>query len=104
MKKVIVTTTINPLTEAILRFERLEDWDLIVVDDKKTTPDYALQRGVYVTPEMQEEYDRPLSEAMLYRLALEGADKINFRRLSRLASNRASANHTQAVEIASCRS
>ena len=33
MKKVIVTTTINPPTEAITRFDQLEDWQLVVVGD-----------------------------------------------------------------------
>ena len=40
VKKVIVTTTINPPTEAILRFDAMTDWDLVVIGDKKT-PDYS---------------------------------------------------------------
>ncbi|MEM9302223.1 MAG: hypothetical protein AAGE01_08950 [Pseudomonadota bacterium] len=34
--KVIVTTTINPPTEALRKFARLADWELLVVGDRKT--------------------------------------------------------------------
>lgn len=64
MKKVIVTTTINPPTEAIHKFEQMKDWELVVMGDKKTPPDYRLERGMYVTPEEQEKYDPELSEAI----------------------------------------
>jgi hypothetical protein len=64
MKKIIVTTTINPPTEAINRFQAMKDWDLIVIGDKKTPPNYKLERGTYVTPEMQEKYDKSLSDAI----------------------------------------
>ncbi len=64
MKKVIVTTTINPPTEAIEAFQAMPDWDLVVIGDKKTPRDYPLSRGVYVTPEEQEKYDPALSEAI----------------------------------------
>jgi hypothetical protein len=63
MKKVIVTTTINPPTEAILRFDAIKDWSLVVIGDKKT-PAYKLEQGVYVGPEEQDKYDRALSEAI----------------------------------------
>jgi len=64
MKKVIVTTTINPPTKAIGRFETMEDWDLVVIGDKKTPESYKLSRGTYVTPEEQERYDSLLSDAI----------------------------------------
>ena len=64
MKKVIVTTTINPPTQAVLRFDATEDWDLVVVGDQKTPKDYKLERGVYVSPEEQEAYDKELSDAI----------------------------------------
>jgi hypothetical protein len=64
MKKVIVTTTINPPTEAIKRFDQMEAWELVVIGDLKTPEDYNLERGVYVTPKMQEEYDKELSDAI----------------------------------------
>ena len=64
MKKVIVTTTINPPTEAIERFDGMTDWSLVVIGDKKTPAGYQLTRGVYVSPEEQEAYDRELSDAI----------------------------------------
>ncbi len=62
--KVIVTTTINPVTEAIRRFQRLEDWHLVVAGDKKTPADYHLERGTYLAPADQEKYDKELSDAI----------------------------------------
>lgn len=64
MKKVIVTTTINPPTKAIESFQAMSDWDLVVIGDKKTPRNYYLDRGTYVTPEEQEKYDRALSDAI----------------------------------------
>jgi hypothetical protein len=64
MKKVIVTTTINPPTEAIEKFQSMPDWDLVVIGDKKTPSDYRLRRGIFVTPDEQEKYDPALSEAI----------------------------------------
>lgn len=64
MKKVIVTTTINPPTEAIELFESMKDWELVVIGDLKTPKDYRLKRGIYVPPAEQEKYDRALSDAI----------------------------------------
>lgn len=64
MKKVIVTTTINPVTESINRFQHMKGWELVVVGDKKTPSDYYLDNGLYITPEMQEKYDKALSDAI----------------------------------------
>jgi hypothetical protein len=64
MRRVIVTTTINGPTKAIDKFQAMKDWDLVVIGDKKTPPDYHLERGTYVTPEEQEKYDPALSEAI----------------------------------------
>ncbi len=64
MKQVIVTTTINPPTEAIERFDRLRDWDLLVIGDLKTPNDYRLDSGIYMAPSEQEKYDKPLSDAI----------------------------------------
>jgi hypothetical protein len=64
MKKVIVTTTINPPTEAIRRFDAMPDWTLVVIGDKKTPADYRLSRGIYVSPEEQAAYDPELSDAI----------------------------------------
>lgn len=64
MKKVIVTTTINPPTEAVLKFDAMNDWTVVVIGDLKTPKDYKLKNGIYVTPEEQEKYDPKLSEAI----------------------------------------
>jgi hypothetical protein len=64
MKKVIVTTTINPPTKAIEKFDALLDWDLVVIGDLKTPKDYKLSRGTYFSPEAQEKIDPDLSEAI----------------------------------------
>lgn len=64
MKKVIVTTTINPPTEAVLKFAAMPDWDVVVIGDKKTPVDYRLPKGIYVSPDDQEKYDRALSDAI----------------------------------------
>lgn len=64
MKKVIVTTTIYPPSKAILAFQQMRDWELIVVGDKKTPRDYHLDRGIYISPEEQEKYDPLLSDAI----------------------------------------
>lgn len=63
MKKVIVTTTINPPTKAIHRFQSMLDWDLVVIGDKKTPP-YRLERGIYMSPDEQQRYDPQLSDAI----------------------------------------
>lgn len=63
MKKVIVTTTINPPTAAILKFQAMPDWELVVIGDLKT-PEYRLERGIYVSPDEQAKYDRALSDAI----------------------------------------
>ncbi len=64
MKKVIVSTTINPPTKAIHKFDSMLDWDLVVIGDLKTPKEYALKRGAYYSPEAQEKYDKDLSDAI----------------------------------------
>ena len=64
MKKIIVSTTINPPTEAIEKFDAMPEWQLVMIGDKKTPKDYKLSKGIYVSPEMQEEFDKKLSEAI----------------------------------------
>lgn len=64
MKKIIVTTTIYPRTEAIDAFDAMTDWELIVIGDLKTPKDYQLDRGLYVGPDDQVKIDPALSEAI----------------------------------------
>ena len=55
MNKIIVTTTINPPTEALQLFSKMPDWDLVVVGDKKTPGNlYSKINCIYLTPEEQE--------------------------------------------------
>lgn len=53
MKKFIVSTTINPPTDAIKAFGAMEGWELVVAGDRKTPVDYALGRGTYLSPDDQ---------------------------------------------------
>ena len=61
MKKFIVTTTINPPTKAILKYDYMKDWNLIVVGDLKTPKNYKLKRGIYFSPSEQTLYNKELS-------------------------------------------
>jgi len=61
MKKFIVTTTINPPTEAILKYDSMKDWNLIVVGDLKTPKNYKLKNGIYFSPSDQKLYNNELS-------------------------------------------
>ena len=64
MQKIIVTTTINPPTEAIRRFDAMPGWHLLVIGDRTTPPGYRLDRGTYVSPDEQNRFDARLSEAI----------------------------------------
>ncbi|MDC0558668.1 hypothetical protein OAO20_04300 [Candidatus Pelagibacter ubique] len=61
MKKFIISTTINPPTEAIKKFDNLKDWNLIVSGDLKTPPNYKLKNGIYISPKDQEKISKKLS-------------------------------------------
>ena len=39
MNKIIVTTTINPPTEATLKFAAMSDWHMVIAGDLKTPHD-----------------------------------------------------------------
>ena len=63
MNKIIVTTTINPPTKALIDFSVLPDWKLIVVGDLKTPHrQYSDSRYSYYTPDSQENDYPELSE------------------------------------------
>jgi hypothetical protein len=64
LKKIIVTTTINPPTQAIRKFDALDDWELVVIGDRKTPNDYSLARGLYMSPESQDAYNKDFSDAL----------------------------------------
>ena len=55
MKKIIVTTTIQPPTEATFKFAKMNDWSLIVVGDTKTPhQEYERLNCIYLHPEDQQ--------------------------------------------------
>ena len=63
--KTIVTTTINPPTEALICHSKRTDWDLIVIGDKKTPHrDYEDIDCLYLSPSRQEELFPELSHAL----------------------------------------
>lgn len=63
-RKFIVTTTINPPTDAIRRFDALPDWTTIVVGDQRTPEDYRLARGIYLSPREQARLAPELSDIL----------------------------------------
>ena len=63
MKKIIVTTSINAPTEALIAFSKKQDWQLIVVGDKKTPhAAYANLNCLYMHPDEQHKKYPELSE------------------------------------------
>jgi len=63
--KAIVTTTINPPTEALRRFAEMDGWTLIVVGDLRTPHElYKELSCVYVSPQAQRNFDSELSETI----------------------------------------
>ncbi|MBM4242048.1 MAG: hypothetical protein FJ150_10395 [Euryarchaeota archaeon] len=65
MKKIIVTTTINPPTEALIKYSKKENWSLIVIGDLKTPHDaYKKVDCIYFSPEEQEKKYPELSEVI----------------------------------------
>jgi hypothetical protein len=65
MKKIIVTTTINPPTEATIKYSQKKDWTLIVVGDLKTPhEEYEKLNCIYLRPEEQEKKYKTLSDVI----------------------------------------
>jgi len=54
MKKYIIITSINKPTKAVIEFSKLNDWQLVVVGDKKTPKDWHYKNVIYLSPEDQE--------------------------------------------------
>jgi hypothetical protein len=61
-KRIIVTTTINPPTEALHKFDAMKDWTLVVAGDQRTPADFRLKNGVYLSPHEQEKYHKKFSD------------------------------------------
>lgn len=65
MKKYIVTTTIQPPTEATLKYASKSDWNLIVVGDTKTPhSEYEKIDCTYIHPDEQENLYKDLSDCI----------------------------------------
>lgn len=62
LKKFIITTTINNPTDAIIKFDNMKDWSLIVSGDLKTPKNYKLKNGLYLKPEDQIKINKNLSD------------------------------------------
>lgn len=60
MKKFIIITSIFEPTEAVEKFAALEDWQLIVVGDKKTKQGWQYENVIYLSPEDQEKLNYPI--------------------------------------------
>jgi hypothetical protein len=63
MIKTIVTTTINKPTEALIKFSKMKDWNLVVVGDKKTPHKFYEDNKdiIYLSPSDQEKISKRLS-------------------------------------------
>lgn len=57
MKNTIVITTIFPPSEAIVRFSKLPEWNLLVVGDRKTPPTWEQSGVEFLSAEAQAELD-----------------------------------------------
>ncbi len=70
MQKIIVTTTINPPTKALLKYSKMKEWSLVVIGDQKTPHKEYLklqkqhQNIYYLSPEEQEKKYPQLSKVI----------------------------------------
>ncbi len=64
MRKIIVTTTINPPTEALIKFSKMKDWKLVVIGDQKTPEkEYKkLKDIIFLSPKDQERMSKRISD------------------------------------------
>lgn len=85
MKKFIVSTTINPVTEAVEAYDHMPGWHLVMSGDLKTPKDYQLANGTYLSPQDQHRIDPELSDAI-------GWNSIQRRNFSLLAAYKAGAD------------
>lgn len=53
MQKAVIITSILRPTEAVKKFARLDDWELIVVGDQKTPPNWSWPKVHYLSPKSQ---------------------------------------------------
>ncbi len=72
MNKFIVITSINKKTEAIKKYDKNGDWNLIVIGDKKT-PNIKLTNGIYLSLRDQKE----LNFKLISSLPINSYQRIN---------------------------
>lgn len=63
-KKYIIITSIFAPTEAIEKFSKLTDWNVIVVGDKKTVKDWAYPNVEFISVADQEKTDSAFAKAL----------------------------------------
>lgn len=66
MKKYIVITTINEKTKALSEFEKIDDWHLIIVGDKKSKPIENSQNLTFLSVEDQKKLGFSVVEHLPY--------------------------------------
>lgn len=66
MKKTIVINSIFNPTEAVIAFSKMEDYQLIVVGDKKTPNDWHCNNVDYISVKLQESFEFELSKVLPY--------------------------------------
>lgn len=66
MNKIIATTTINPPTEALVKYASLSDWAMVIAGDIKTPHSLykTMKNVIYLAPEDQEKMSKELSDAI----------------------------------------
>lgn len=71
MNKYIVITTINGPTEAIIKFSKKREWNLIIVGDLKTPhAKYKNINCIYLSPEKQEKKYKKISDIIGWNTSL----------------------------------
>lgn len=66
MKKFIIITTINEKTKAIVNFEKKDDWQLVVVGDKKSKPISNSSNLTFLSVDDQKKLGFSISEKLPY--------------------------------------
>ena len=68
MKKHIVITSIFTPTEAVIKFSKMHDYQLIVVGDMKTPEDWCCENVDYISIMQQEKLEFRLTKVLPYNL------------------------------------
>lgn len=82
MNKFIVITTINKKTEAIKRYDKIKDWNLIVIGDTKT-PNINLSNGIFLNVKDQKQ----LNFSCINKIPYKTYSRINIGYLLALKNN-----------------